>query len=86
MLDSPWVGFIAHIKGRLIKKRCRYATIFVYHFLDLKYVPCMSKITSEETIYAKKSFERHAAGFNLRVEHYHCDNRRFFRQHIHPAL
>ena len=34
----------------------------------------MSEITSEETIYAKKLFERYAAGFNVRVEHYHCDN------------
>ena len=39
------------------------------HFSDLKYVHCMSEITSEETIYAKKSFERHAADFNVRVEH-----------------
>ena len=65
------------MKGRLTKKRCRYATIFVDHFSELKYVHCMSEITSEETIYAKKSFERYAAGFNLRVEHYHCDNGRF---------
>ena len=37
----------------------------------------MSEITSDETIYAKKSFERHTAGFNVRVEHYHCNNGRF---------
>ena len=54
------------MKGRLTKKRYIYATVFVDHFSDLKYVHCMSEITSEETIYAKTSFERHAAGFNLR--------------------
>ena len=69
MLESPQVGLIAHTKGRLTKKRYICATIFVNHFSDLKYVHCMSKITSEETMYAKKSFERHAEGFNVRVEH-----------------
>ena len=77
MLESPQVGFIAHMKVWLTKKRYRYATVFVDHFLDLKYVHCMSKITSEETIYAKKIFERQAAGFNVRVEHYHCNNGQF---------
>ena len=54
MLESPQVGFIAHMKVRLTKKRYRYATVFVYHFSYLSYIHCMSKITSEETIYAKK--------------------------------
>ena len=74
MLGSPQVGFIAHMNGRLTKNRYRYATVFVDHFSDLKHVHCMSEITSEETIYANKSFERHAAGFNVRIEHYHCYN------------
>ena len=69
MLESPRVGFIAHMKGRLTKKRHRYATVLVDHFSDLKYVHCMSGITSEETIYANKCFERHAAGFNVKVDH-----------------
>ena len=73
MLYSPHVGFIAHMKVRLTNKRYRYATVFVDHFSDLKYVHCMSDITSEENIYAKS----HAADFNIRVEHYHCDNGRF---------
>ena len=69
MLYSPQVGFIAHMKGRLTKERYIYATVFVDHLSDLKYVHCMYKITSEETIHAKKRFERYAAGFNVRVEH-----------------
>ena len=54
MFDSSQVGFIAHMKRRLAKKRYRYEMVFVDHFSDLKYVPCMSEMTSEETIYAKK--------------------------------
>ena len=38
MLESPQVGFIAHMKVRLTKKSYRYATVFVDHFSDLKYV------------------------------------------------
>ena len=63
MLDSPRVGLIAHMIGRLTKKRYRYATVSVDHFSDLKYIQCMSEMTSDETIYSKKCFERHAAGF-----------------------
>ena len=74
MLESPQVGLIAHTEVSITKKRYRYATVFVDHFSDLKYVHCMSEITSEDTIHAKGCFERHAAGFNVRVEHYHCDN------------
>ena len=77
MIESPQVGFIAHIKGRITKNRFRYATVFVDHFSDLKYVHCMYEMTSEETIYAKKCFERYAAGVNSEVEHYHCDNIHF---------
>ena len=69
--------FIAHMKGRLTNKRYRYATVFVDQLLDLKYVHCMYEITSEETIYSKNFFEKHSEGFNLRVEHYQCNNRRF---------
>ena len=74
MLDSPQVGFIAHMKGRLTKKQYRYATVLVDHFSDLKYVHCMYEMTSEETIYTKKCFERHTDDFNVKVDHYHCDN------------
>ena len=67
MLEYPQVGFIAPMKGRLTKKRYRYATVSEYHFLNFKYVHCMSKITSEDTIYSNKMFKKHASGFNVRV-------------------
>ena len=54
ILESPQVGFITHMKGRIVKKRYRYATVFVDHLSDLKYVHCISEIKLEENIYAKK--------------------------------
>ena len=47
------------------------------HFSDLNYIYFMYEITSEETKYSIKRFERHAAGFNGKLEHYHCNNGRF---------
>ena len=61
------MGFIAHMKGCLTKKIFRYATVFIYHLSDLKYVQCMSEITSEETIYTEIFFERNIAVLNVRV-------------------
>ena len=56
MLDSLNAVFISHMKVQLTKKRYKYATVFVDHFSDLKYVHCVSEITSEKNIYSKKSF------------------------------
>ena len=55
------------MKGCLTKKIFRYATVFIYHLSDLKYVQCMSEITSEETIYTENCFERNTAVFNVSV-------------------
>ena len=77
MPDSLQMVFIAHTKGRLTNKRYRYAKVLVDHFTDLKYVHCISEITSEETIYVNACFERHVAGLNVNGEHYHCGNGRF---------
>ena len=85
ILDSHKLLFIAHMNGQLTKKRYKYVTVSVDHFSDLKYVHCISEMTSEEIIYANKCFDRYAAGFNVNVEHYHCENGRFadsmFDQH-----
>ena len=69
MLEYPQVGFIDHMKRRLTKKGYIYATLFVDHLSDLKYVHFVSEITLEDTISAKKYFERHTDVFNVRVEH-----------------
>jgi hypothetical protein len=47
------VGFITQLKGTLTKKHYTAATIFVDHYLRLKYVHLMTRLTSEETIEAK---------------------------------
>ena len=44
MIESPQVGLIAHTEVSITKKRYRYATVFVDHFSDLKYVHCMSEM------------------------------------------
>jgi hypothetical protein len=50
---SIQVGFIAQLKGTLTKKCYTVATIFVGHYLRLKYIHLMTKLTSEETMEAK---------------------------------
>ena len=68
-LESPQVGFYTQLKGIPTKKRYRYATIFVDHFSDLKYVHYMEDSTSKSTVYAKECFERYAAAHGVHVEH-----------------
>ena len=43
--------------GIFTKKRYRYATIFVDHYSDLKYVHYMEYIKSRSAGYAKEFFE-----------------------------
>ena len=51
-----------------------YATIFVEHYYDLKYVHYMEDRTLRSTVYAKDCFERYYAAHIVNIEHYHCDN------------
>jgi hypothetical protein len=74
---STQVGFIAQLKGTLTKKRYTAATIFIDHYSRLKYVHLISRLTSEETIEAKRAFEHFAEQHGVRILHYHCDNGRF---------
>ncbi len=71
------VDFIAQLKGTLTKKRSIAATIFVDHYLRLKYVHLMTRHTSEETIEAKQAFEHIAEQHGIRILHYHCNNGQF---------
>jgi hypothetical protein len=59
-LVSTQVGFIAQLKGTLTKKHYTAATIFVDHNSWLKYIHLMTKLTSEETMDAKRAFEHFA--------------------------
>jgi hypothetical protein len=55
---SMQVGFYAQLKERLTKQRYRCATIFVDHFSGYKYIHLMTHLLSEETVAAKRAFER----------------------------
>ncbi len=68
------VGFIAQLKGTLTKKRYTVATIYADHYLRLKYIHLMTKLTSEETMEAKRAFEHFAEQHGVRILHYHCNN------------
>jgi hypothetical protein len=71
------VGFIAQLKGTLIKKHYTVATVFVDHYSRLKYVHLMTKLTSKEIMDAKQAFEHFAKQHGVRILHYHCNNGRF---------
>jgi hypothetical protein len=71
------VGFIAQLKGTLTKKRYTVATIFVDHYLRLKYVHLMTRLTSEETIEAKRAFKHFAEQHGIHILHYHCNSGQF---------
>jgi hypothetical protein len=71
------VGFIAQLKGTLTKKRCTAATVFVNHYLRLKYIHLMTKLTSKETMEAKQAFKNFAEQHGVCILRYHWDNGQF---------
>jgi hypothetical protein len=68
------VGFIAQLKGTITKKRYTAATVFVGHYSKLKYIHLMTKLTSEETMEAKRAFKHFTKQHGIRILHYHRDN------------
>ena len=86
-LESPAPGLIAQMKGWLTKKRYRVATVFVDNFSGLSYVHLQKTTNAEETLLAKKAFERYASKFGVQVSEYQADNGRFaetdFVNHAH---
>jgi hypothetical protein len=76
-LDATLPGLIAQIKGIPMTKRYNYTTVFTDHYRKLGYVHLQQTLTSEETVQAKHVFERYAATYNVKIRHYHTDNRRF---------
>ncbi len=71
------------------KKHYRCATIFVKHYSRLRFVHLQVDNSSEETIAAKRAFEAFAAEHGVKIQHYHCNNGRFFdnafKQACHDA-
>lgn len=76
-LESPLPGFIGQMKGKLTKQRYKVATIFIDHFSSYSFVYLQSTTNAEETLKAKKAFEKHAETFGVNIIRYHADNGRF---------
>ena len=76
-LESPAPGLIAQMKGWLTKKRYRVATVFVDDFSGLSYVYLQKTTNADETLMAKKAFERFAGKVGVTVREYQADNGRF---------
>ena len=73
-LVSPTPGLIAQMTGFLTKKRYKYATVFVDQYSGLGYVYLQREASLEETLEAKKAFERYAHSMGIKVKAYHADN------------
>ena len=67
------MGFVAQLKGILTTQRYKYASIFVDQYSDLTFVFLQMRLTSEEIVLAKKTFERYASLKGVRIQHYHVD-------------
>ena len=65
------------MKGWLTKKRYRVATVFVDNFSGMSYVHLQKTTNAEETLAAKKAFERYASRMGVKVLEYQADNGRF---------
>jgi hypothetical protein len=88
-MTSTEVGFFAQMKGKLTKRRYRFATIFVDHCSRLRFVHLQIDDSSAETLAAKHAFKTFATEHSVRIQHYHRDNGRFydnaFKQACHYA-
>ena len=76
-LESSTPGLIAQLKGTPTRDRYRIATIFVDHFSDYTFVHLQRDTSSEETLRAKREFERISRSMGVKITHYHSDNGRF---------
>jgi hypothetical protein len=76
-METTTPGLIAQIKGIPTRERYHYATIFVDHATDYTFVHLQRDTSSEETLRAKKEFERLARSYGVNIIQYHSDNGRF---------
>jgi hypothetical protein len=76
-MTSTKLGFVAQLKGKLIKKCYRCATVFVDYYSRLRYVHPQVDDSSIKTVAAKHAFETFAAQHSVKIQHYHCNNGRF---------
>ena len=57
-LESSTLGFVAQLEGILTTQRYKYALIFIDQYSNLTFVFQQKRLTSEETVLTKKTFER----------------------------
>ena len=71
---SPVPGLIAQMVGFLMKQRYKYATVFVNQASQMGFVCLQKTCRAEETIEAKRAFEKYAVTRGVMVQAYHADN------------
>jgi hypothetical protein len=88
-MTSTEVEFFEQLKGKLTKKHCKCATVFVNYYSRLHFVHLQLDDKSNKTLAAKLAFEEYAAEHGVKVLHYYCDNRCYhdnaFQQACHRA-
>ncbi len=73
-MTSTEVGFYTQLKGKLIKKHYKCATVFVDHFSRLCFVHLQLDDKSDKTLAAKLALEQYAAEHGVKILQYHCNN------------
>jgi hypothetical protein len=74
-LISSTPGLIAQMRGFLTRKRYKVTTTFVDHYSGLSFTFLQKATTGEETVKAKRAFERFAkTRHGVSISHYHADN------------
>jgi hypothetical protein len=76
-LESPHPGIIAQLKGIPTRDRYTVSTIFVDHYSDYTFVYLQRTTSAQDTLAAKREFERSARSMGISIERYHSDNGRF---------
>ena len=71
---SPVPGLITQMVGFLTKQCYKYATVFVDQASRMGFVYLQKTCSAEETIKAKRAFEKYAANQGVTVQAYHADN------------
>lgn len=70
-------GLMPQVTGKLTSLRIWGATVFIDHATNFSYVHLMQRLTTDNTVTAKLSFESKMHEFGADVKHYRADNGRY---------
>jgi hypothetical protein len=73
-LESDQPGLVAQMKGKVTTARYTCATFFVDQHSQWSYIHFQKSTYGEETVEAKRTFERLANSYRVRIRHYHRNN------------